>query len=61
MWAFLVQNLLKIGVTAFTAMAGKEMMEWGIFYVADKWTKSTKTTVDDEWLNKFKESYKQVK
>ena len=45
----------------FTTFASEEMLEWLLFKAAESFVKSTKTPCDDEWLRKFKESYKETK
>ena len=42
---------------ALTTMLSKAMLEWLLFWLADMVVASTKTTKDEEWLEKFKESY----
>lgn len=39
-------------------LATKEFIQWAIFEVADAAVKSTKTEVDDKWLEKIKETIK---
>lgn len=57
-----VIGLLVKGLTAFltrllVALASEQMIAWAFFKVAESVVKSTKTTKDDEWLEKVREVY----
>jgi HKD family nuclease len=43
--------LLKLGQSLLT----EKFLEWALFWSAEQLVKSTKTSHDDEWLNKIKE------
>ena len=45
------ESLVKI----IMSMASEKFMTWMVLDVAERITKSTKNTVDDEWFNKIKE------
>lgn len=58
----LITGLVVRGVTAFltrllVALASEQMIAWAFFKVAESVVKSTKTTKDDEWLEKVREVY----
>lgn len=40
------------------SMAGEKFIEWFFFLVAGKFADSTKTKVDNQFVEKMKESYK---
>lgn len=57
-----VIGLIVKGATAFltrllVALASEQMIAWAFFKVAEGVVKSTKTTKDDEWLEKVREVY----
>lgn len=57
-----VIGLLVKGLTAFltrllVTLASEQMIAWAFFRVAESVVKSTKTTKDDEWLEKVREVY----
>lgn len=57
-----VIGLVVKGLTAFltrllVALASEQMIAWAFFKVAESVVKSTKTTKDDEWLEKVLEVY----
>lgn len=57
-----VIGLLVKGLTAFltrllVTLASEQMIAWAFFKVAESVVKSTKTTKDDEWLEKVREVY----
>lgn len=56
----ILKALTAVAARAIAVMGSKAMIEWALFKLADAAVKSTKTTVDDEWLDKFKEEYKKV-
>jgi len=37
-------------------LASEEFVEWALLWAAEQAVKSTKTTKDDEWFNKIKET-----
>jgi dethiobiotin synthetase len=58
----LITGLVVRGLTAFltrllVALASEQMIAWAFFKVAESVVKSTKTTKDDEWLEKVREVY----
>lgn len=58
---FVIGLVIK-GVTAFltrllVTLASEQMIAWAFFKVAEGVVKSTKTTKDDEWLEKVREMY----
>lgn len=58
----LVIGLVVRGATAFltrllVTLASEQMIAWAFFKVAESVVKSTKTTKDDEWLEKVREVY----
>lgn len=57
----LLKALGAIVTKLFAALATEVLLEWMIFKAAEALVKSTKTPHDDEWLEKFKESYKTIK
>ncbi len=57
----LLQALIASATKLFMSFATQEMMEWLLFYIADKLVKSTKTTVDDEFYAKLKSIYDESK
>ena len=59
--AILLKALLATATKIFMSFATQEMMEWLLFYIADKLVKSTKTTVDDEFYAKLKSIYDESK
>lgn len=57
-----VTGLVVKGLTAFltrllVTLASEQMIAWAFFKVAESVVKSTKTTKDDEWLEKVREVY----
>lgn len=57
-----VIGLVVKGLTAFltrllVTLASEQMIAWAFFKVAESAVKSTKTTKDDEWLEKVREVY----
>ena len=57
-----VIGLVVKGLTAFltrlmVTLASEQMIAWAFFKVAESVVKSTKTTKDDEWLEKVREVY----
>lgn len=57
-----VIGLIVKGLTAFltrllVTLASEQMIAWAFFKVAESVVKSTKTTKDDEWLEKVREVY----
>lgn len=57
-----VIGLVVKGLTAFltrllVTLASEQMIAWAFFRVAESVVKSTKTTKDDEWLEKVREVY----
>lgn len=57
-----VIGLVVRGATAFltrllVALASEQMIAWAFFKVAESVVKSTKTTKDDEWLEKVRDVY----
>lgn len=57
-----VIGLVVKGLTAFltrllVTLASEQMIAWTFFKVAESVAKSTKTTKDDEWLEKVREVY----
>ena len=61
MGTVLLKALGAIVTKLFATMATEALLEWMLFKAADALVKSTKTKYDDEWLEKFKESYKDIK
>ncbi|ANY29513.1 hypothetical protein BOX07_gp02 [Pseudoalteromonas phage PH1] len=57
MLKILLKGLGVVATKMFATFASEVMLEWLLFKVAEALVKSTKTTKDDEWLNKFKEEY----
>lgn len=58
----LITGLVVRGATAFltrllVALASEQMIAWAFFRVAESVVKSTKTTKDDQWLEKVREVY----
>lgn len=58
----LITGLVVKGLTAFltrilVTLASEQMIAWAFFKVAESVVKSTKTTKDDEWLEKVREVY----
>lgn len=58
----LITGLVVRGLTAFltrllVTLASEQMIAWAFFKVAESVVKSTKTTKDDEWLEKVREVY----
>lgn len=58
---FIVGLVVK-GLTAFltrllVSLASEQMIAWAFFKVAESVVRSTKTTKDDEWLEKVREVY----
>lgn len=60
MGSILLKALYTLAVKAFATMATATMLEWMLFKAAETYVKSTKTTLDDEWLAKFKEGFKEA-
>jgi len=56
----LLKALGTILTRLFATMATEVMLEWLLFKTAEAFVQSTKTPCDDEWLRKFKESYKEI-
>tara|TARA_R110000822_G_scaffold310397_1_gene443040 strand:- start:5142 stop:5339 length:198 start_codon:yes stop_codon:yes gene_type:complete len=56
----LLKALGAIVTKLFAAMATEVLLEWMLFKAAEALVKSTKTPYDDEWLDKFKASYKTI-
>lgn len=57
-----VIGLVVKGLTAFltrllVTLASEQMIAWAFFKVAESVVKSTRTTKDDEWLEKVREVY----
>ena len=57
-----VIGLVVKGLTAFltrllVTLASEQMIAWAFFRVAESVVKSTKTTKDDQWLEKVREVY----
>lgn len=57
-----VTGLVVKGLTAFltrllVTLASEQMIAWAFFKVAESVVKSTKTTKDDQWLEKVREVY----
>lgn len=57
-----VIGLVVRGLTAFltrllVSLASEQMIAWAFFKVAESVVKSTKTTKDDQWLEKVREVY----
>ena len=57
-----VIGLVVKGLTAFltrllVTLASEQMIAWAFFRVAESVVNSTKTTKDDEWLEKGREVY----
>ena len=57
-----VIGLVVKGLTAFltrllVSLASEQMIAWAFFKVAESVVKSTRTTKDDEWLEKVREVY----
>ena len=57
-----VIGLVVRGLTAFltrllVALASEQTIAWAFFKVAESVVKSTKTTKDDQWLEKVREVY----
>ena len=57
-----VIGLVVRGATAFltrllVSLASEQMIAWAFFQVAESVVKSTRTTKDDEWLEKVREVY----
>ena len=57
-----VIGLVVKGLTAFltrllVTLASEQMIAWAFFKVAESVVKSTKTTKDDQWLEKVREVY----
>lgn len=57
-----VIGLVVKGLTAFltrllVTLASEQMIAWAFFKIAEGVVKSTKTTKDDEWLEKVREVY----
>ena len=61
MASILLKALASIVTKLFAALATEVLLEWMLFKAAEALVKSTKTPYDDEWLLKFKESYKTIK
>lgn len=61
----MVASILKVALSTIigvlTKAASKDVMEWLLFYVADKIVKSTKTPHDDAFLVKIKEANDKAK
>ena len=58
---FIIGLVVK-GLTAFltrllVTLASEQMIAWAFFKVAESVVKSTRTTKDDEWLEKVREVY----
>ena len=58
----LITGLVVKGLTAFltrllVSLASEQMIAWAFFKVAESVVKSTKTTKDDQWLEKVREVY----
>jgi alpha-D-ribose 1-methylphosphonate 5-triphosphate synthase subunit PhnH len=58
MGAILLKALMSVGTKLFMSMATQEMIEWLLFHVGERLVKSTKTTVDDEFLAELESIYK---
>lgn len=57
-----VIGLVVKGLTAFltrllVTLASEQMIAWAFFKVAESVVKSTRTTKDDEWLEKVRDVY----
>lgn len=53
----LVKALLAFGSKLLISLCSEKMVEWAFFKIADSVVKSTKTTQDDEWLDKIRDVY----
>ncbi len=52
-------SLSSILTKVLAATLSESMLKWTLFKVAEAIVKSTKTPLDDEWLEKLKKEYKE--
>lgn len=58
MWVFFLKALGMFGTNLMIALVGEPMIQWVFFKVTHWAAKLTKTTVDDEFIDKLEENYK---
>jgi len=57
MWIFFLKALGMFGTNLLIALFGEPMIQW-VFFKAAHWvTKLTKTTLDDEFVDKLEDTY----
>lgn len=58
MWVFFVKALTAFGYNLLIALVGEAMIQW-VFFKVTKWlAKKTPTKIDDEFVDKLEENYK---
>lgn len=56
----LLVALKSIGINLLWSILSKKFLEWGMWKFAEALVKSTKTTNDDEGLQKLKATYEEI-
>ena len=57
MFAAVLKGTMSVLTKLFMSMASEKLIEWLLFYVAERVVKSTKTPHDDAFYAKIKEAY----
>jgi hypothetical protein len=52
-----LKGLFAVGTKLLVSMASETVIKWAFFYIGGKIVESTKTDVDDAFLEKIKETY----
>jgi|GEM_PF-1987396 len=58
MFAVILKGLMSVLTRLFMSMASEKVIEWMLFYLAEKIVESTKTPHDNEFLDEIKKAYK---
>jgi len=58
MFAVILKGLMSVLTRLFMSMASEKVIEWLLFYLAEKIVESTKTPHDNEFLGEIKKAYK---
>lgn len=57
MWPFFIKALGMFATNLMIALFGEPMIQWVFFKVAHWVVKQTKTTIDDEFVDKLEDNY----